>query len=74
MRQEDVREFLERRPFQPFRIHLSTGAFFDIRQPRMASVGRSTLAIALPLEGTVQRFAMVSLLHVVWVEVLVPVA
>lgn len=30
MRQDDVDEHLKRRPFQPFRIQLSTGAFFDI--------------------------------------------
>jgi len=73
MRQEDVRELLERRPFQPFRIHLSTGAFFDIRQPQMVNVDRSTLTIALPLEGAMQRFAIVALVHVAWLEVLVPV-
>jgi hypothetical protein len=41
MRQEDVREYLDRRPFQPLGVYLSTGAFFDIRQPELAHVSRS---------------------------------
>jgi hypothetical protein len=36
MRQDEVDEYLKRRPFQPFRIHLSTGACFDFRQPQLA--------------------------------------
>ena len=36
MRPEDLREYLKREPFQPFRLHLSSGAFFDIRQPELA--------------------------------------
>ncbi len=38
MRADDVREYLDQRPFHPFRLHLSTGAFFDIRQPEMVSM------------------------------------
>jgi hypothetical protein len=72
MRPDDVREHLDRRPFQPFRIHLSNGIFFDVRQPHLASVMRSTVHIGLPLEGNMQRFAVVALVHVVWIEVLLP--
>ena len=72
MRPDDLREQLERRPFEPFRVYLSNGVFFDIRKPHMASVMRSTLHIALPLEGDKQRFAVVALVHIVWLEVLLP--
>lgn len=72
MRPDDLQQCLDQRPFRPFRIHLSTGAFFDIRQPELVNIGRSTLTIALPLEGEMQRFAVVSLVHIVWLEVQVP--
>jgi hypothetical protein len=72
MRQEDLKEHLERPSFQPFRIHLSNGVFFDIRNPVMARVTRTTLHLGLPLEGEMQRFAVVALVHILWIEVLLP--
>jgi hypothetical protein len=72
MRADDVREYLDQRPFHPFRLHLSSGAFFDIRQPEMARVGGSSLTLGLPLEGEMQRFAVIALVHIVWLEVLLP--
>jgi len=73
MRSEDLREHLERRPFQPFRIYLSSGAFFDIRQPQMALAGSSTLELGFPREGDMQRFVSFALAHIVWLEVLLPI-
>lgn len=73
MRPDEVRDYLKQRPFQPFRIHLSSGAFFDIRQPELVAVSPSALSIGLPVEGERQRFAIVALVHIVWLEVLVPV-
>lgn len=72
MRQDDLDEYLEREPFQPFRIYLSTGVFFDIHQPQLAYTSRSTLALGLPIEGDKQRFLEIALMHIVWIEVLVP--
>lgn len=72
MRPDDLREHLERRPFVPFRVHLTGGAFFDIRNPDMAEVTRNTLHIALPLEGDRQRFAVIASVHIVWLEVVLP--
>jgi hypothetical protein len=72
MRKEDLAESLDRLPFQPFRIYLSTGAFFDIRQPALAYVSRSTLSIGLPTEGDKQRFVVIALVHIAWLEILVP--
>jgi len=60
MRQDDVSAYLNFRPFQPFRVHLSTAAFFEIRQPELAFVTRSTLQIGLPLEGNQQRFVVIA--------------
>jgi hypothetical protein len=72
MRQADLDEYLKRLPFQPFRIHLSTGAFFDIRQPQSAYTSRSTLSLGLSIEGDKQRFLIIALIHIVWIEVLLP--
>jgi hypothetical protein len=72
MRQEDLVEYLERQPFSPIRIYLSTGVFFDIRQPQMASVNRSTLTLGFPIEGESQRYVAITLVHIVWLEVLLP--
>jgi hypothetical protein len=74
MRQTDLLEYVQRQPFQPFRLHLSTGAFFDIRQPQMVDVGRSTLTLGFDLEGNQQRFVLIALIHIAWLEVLLPVS
>jgi len=72
MRQDDLEEYLDRKPFQPFRIYLSTGAFVDIRQPQLVRITRSTLTLGQAIEGDKQRFLVIALVHIVWLEVLVP--
>ena len=72
MRPEDIREFLQRRPFQPFRITLTDGRSYEIRHPELAMVGRSVLIIGWPAPGDsspiFDRFVWVSLLHIMQVE------
>lgn len=72
MRQEQLREYLQSRPLAPFRLYLSTGAFFDVRQPQMVDVGRSTVTLGFPVEGNQQRFVEIAMLHIAWLEVLLP--
>lgn len=72
MREVDLQEHLEREPFQPFRIHLSGGAFFDVQQPDLVDVGRSTMTLGFPVQDNQQRFVQISLVHIVWVEVILP--
>lgn len=73
MRQSDLNEHLRRQPFRPFRIYLSTGAFFDIDQPQLAYASRSTLTLGQAIEEEdKQRFLTIDLLHIVWIEVLLP--
>jgi hypothetical protein len=72
MRPDDLSAYLLQRPFQAFRVHLSSGEVFEIRQPELATVARSTLSVGLPVEGNVQRFAVIALVHIVWLEVMVP--
>ena len=72
MRRDDLARYLNRQPFQPFRLYLSTGAFVDIRYPQSAALTPSTLNVGLPLEGNHQRFLEIALIHIVWIEVLLP--
>jgi hypothetical protein len=72
MRPDDIKKNLSRKPFVSFRLHLSTGVFFDVHNPESAQVERSTIHIGLPLEGDKQRFVVIALVHIVWIEVLLP--
>jgi hypothetical protein len=72
MRRDILEEYLKRRPFLPFRVYLSTGVFFDIHQPQLASVSHFTLTLGLPIEGNRQRFLEIALIHIVWIEMLIP--
>lgn len=72
MRRDDVNEYLQRRPFQPFRLYLSTGVFVDIRQPELAHISHSTLTVGQAIEGERQRFLVIALVHIVWLEILLP--
>lgn len=48
MSPEELKSLLQRRPFLPFRIHLTEdGVSYDIRKPEMVSVGWTILFIGL---------------------------
>ena len=48
MRPEDIQELLDRRPFVPFRIFLTSGDRFDITERHSVAVGRGNIFIVLP--------------------------
>ncbi len=48
MRPEDIQELLDRRPFAPFRIFLTSGDRFDITLRHSVAVGRGSIFIVLP--------------------------
>lgn len=68
MRQEDLRTLLKRRPCPRLRLHLTGGRTFDILDPDEAVVTRSTVQLLMPREKN--REAILSLLHIIWVEVI----
>ncbi len=72
MRPEDVREFLRRRPFQPFRLTLTDGRTYDVMHPELAIVGRSWVEVGLARPGDpeniAERLISVSLLHIMQIE------
>jgi hypothetical protein len=71
---EEIRNYLRNRPFVPFRIRLSDGRVFDIRNQELVMVGRRIVVIGIPEAGDTESLPLlessltVSLLHVVSIE------
>ncbi len=68
MRQEDLEMLLERSPCPLLRLHLTGGRTFDILDPEHTIVTRSTVELLMPSDKN--REAILSLLHIIWVEVI----
>jgi len=48
MQRTELHEWLKRRPFQPFRVHLADGRTFDIYRPRTNLLGQTFIKIGIP--------------------------
>lgn len=75
MRAEEFVQILRRRPFVPFRVHMTDGQTYDIRHPELVIVLRQRVDIGVgpdPATGVVERVDFCSLLHIVRVEDLPP--
>jgi hypothetical protein len=46
MRPEEFRNHLRKRPFVPFRVHLSNGDTYDVRHPELAIVSAREIIIS----------------------------
>lgn len=44
MRPDDIRDFLQKKPFQPFKVTLTDGRTYEVRHPELAMVARSAVA------------------------------
>ena len=67
MRPEDLRLLLLRIPCPLLRLHLTDGRTFDIQDPEQVVITRSTVELLIPAEKN--REAIISLLHIIWAEV-----
>jgi hypothetical protein len=67
---QTFRELLTRRPFQPFRLVMSSGSTYDVRHPEMAFLTKSDLLVGIEEtdEGVPAEFKICSLLHVSAIE------
>jgi len=68
MRPEDLLELLRKRPFMPFRIHMTDGQSYDIVHPEAVLVLRSRAIIGLrpdPATKIPDQSEQIALLHVV---------
>lgn len=71
IRQDDVRERLDRRPFEPFRICLTDGRAYDVQHPDLCMLGRNTVYVGIPerkTKRTVVRVDQCALVHIVRFE------
>jgi hypothetical protein len=68
MNPDDLLSLLRRKPFEPFRIHLTDGTVYEVRHPDLVWVGRRVCLIGWPAQDTAvpvfERYDQVSLLHI----------
>jgi len=67
MAMDDLNDLLNREPFQPFRVRLTSGDHYDIRDPSLAVMMKSRLFIAMPNSD---RSVLVPFLHIAALETL----
>ena len=66
---QDFKRLLSQRPFEPFRLVMSSGETYEVRHPEMAFMSRSTMYVGENMrDGIPARYQMCSLLHVATVE------
>ena len=70
MRANEMRALLDRRPFVPIRLHVSSGQTVDIKHPEMAIVTRSLVFVGVTdSDDRVADYGVFyNLLHVVKIE------
>jgi len=71
MTQEDLEAAARHKPFEPFRLILTTGDAYDIRHPELIMIGRRAAIIGIakdPNKTTFDRTIKVDLFHVVGIE------
>lgn len=61
----ELRELLNRDPFEPFRVHLTSGTSYDIRDPNSMAVGKNRAFVFFTDRD---GWAFMSYLHVAAVE------
>lgn len=67
-----IKEALGRRPFEPFRIRLSSGDAYEVRHPEFAWLLKGGVYVGLPADKDElpDRAVFCSLLHVAAIETL----
>ncbi len=67
---QTFQELLSKRPFQPFRLVMSSGRTYEVRHPEMAFLTRSDILVGVDAtdDGVPADFRICSLLHVSAIE------
>lgn len=67
---QTFRELMTQRPFQPFRLVMSSGNTYEVRHPEMAWLTRSDILVGIDQtdDGVPAEFKICSLLHVSAIE------
>jgi hypothetical protein len=71
---QTFRQLLSQRPFQPFRLVMSSGETYEVRHPEMAWLTRTDILVGIDdsNDGVPAEFRICSLLHVATIEPLSP--
>jgi hypothetical protein len=74
MTADTFREILRRRPFEPFRVVMSSGESYNVMHPEMVFVTAKSLILAIADQSHPdgERLAFCSYLHIAHVETLKP--
>jgi hypothetical protein len=72
LRPDDMLKLLQKRPFEPFRIHLTDGKTYDIKHPELVITGERFLIVGEPRPGkngaVAASYDTVILMHIVRLE------
>jgi hypothetical protein len=72
MAPQDLVLAVRRRPFVPFRLHISDGTRYAIRHPELLMLTATSAVVGLPAAAhqppQVERYEMVDLFHIVRLE------
>jgi hypothetical protein len=60
-----IREWLNRQPFEPFVLRMSSGEVHEVRHPECVALGKNRIAVSFPEQD---RFVHLSLIHVNAIE------
>lgn len=69
----ELLQLLRRRPFVPFRIHMSDGTSYEIRLPQFLMVGLASAVVGIPdvtVPDAYARTEIIALRHFVRVELI----
>jgi hypothetical protein len=67
MSAEEIRDLLNREPFEPFRFELTSGATYEVHDPNSVALGARRVFIAMPASD---RFVFFPYLHIAAIETL----
>jgi hypothetical protein len=68
---QDLLQALRRRPFVPFRLHVSDGTVYEITHPELLMVAPGSAVVGLPGSypfPQVERYEIVAMGHIVRLE------
>jgi hypothetical protein len=66
---QNFRDLLGARPFQPFRLIMSSGKAYEVRHPEMAFLSKTAIYVGVDVEDDIPaEYRICSLLHVTAIE------
>ena len=67
---QDLELLLHRVPCPRLRLHMTGGITFEITDPDLTVLGRSSVELVLSPSNEGEQEAVINLLHIIWIEVL----